>query len=350
VSSASKSLDWVVAHPSDRCSSPVRPVPTGQVHQSDRSGAAATPSSVLRSWLCGSTKEPSGFLVNHWKPRKLGVASANRHSWLGSHVVSARPWFWGSTKKPSMTSSCRSGHHAARTWLHWPPGPSNEAYLSSPHLEASLAATFRVCSSPAPMLVKLQPAILSQESVHTTLSITHHTRKRPSTGPWTTHGPQSPPWWVRWQHTLIVTWEKRKRKEKNKNKFQQAIESQTRAKENITWRRQVSDPLGKGNDSTHPRQNYAQAKSTNHQTKARKPQRAPPAHMQAPPEPMQLPLDECMQITWRKTEQLHQLSFDRSDQSPSPVRPVGKIAQHLGTTPVGPVPFTGQADATWETT
>jgi hypothetical protein len=34
------------------------------------------------------------------------------------------------------------------------------------------------------------PAILSQESVHTTLSITHHTRKRPSTGPQTTHGPQ----------------------------------------------------------------------------------------------------------------------------------------------------------------
>jgi hypothetical protein len=33
------------------------------------------------------------------------------------------------------------------------------------------------------------PAILSQESVHTTLSITHHTRERPSTGPRTTHGP-----------------------------------------------------------------------------------------------------------------------------------------------------------------
>jgi hypothetical protein len=46
-----------------------------------RSGAAVAPSSVLQSWLCGSTKEPSGFLVNHWKPRKLGVASANRH-WL----------------------------------------------------------------------------------------------------------------------------------------------------------------------------------------------------------------------------------------------------------------------------
>jgi hypothetical protein len=201
VSSASKIPDCVVAHRSDRCSSPVRPVPTGQTgqtHRSDRSGTAAAPSSVLQSWLCGSTKEPNGLLVNHRKPRELGVASANFHSWLGSHVVPARPWFWGSTKKLSMTSSCCSCHHAARTWPRWPPGPSNEAYLSSPHLEASPATTFRACSSPAPTPVKPQPtpAILSQESVHTTLSITHHTRKRPSTrpstGPRTTHGPQ--PW------------------------------------------------------------------------------------------------------------------------------------------------------------
>jgi hypothetical protein len=62
---------------------PVRPVlSTGQngPHRSDRSGAAAAPSSVLGSWLCGSTKEPSGFLVNHRKPCELGVASANLHS------------------------------------------------------------------------------------------------------------------------------------------------------------------------------------------------------------------------------------------------------------------------------
>jgi hypothetical protein len=62
---------------------PVRPVfltdQTG-THRSDRSGAAAAPSSVLRSWFYGSTKEPSGFLVNHRKPRELGVASANLHS------------------------------------------------------------------------------------------------------------------------------------------------------------------------------------------------------------------------------------------------------------------------------
>jgi hypothetical protein len=62
---------------------PVRPVLlTGQTgtHRSDRSGAAAAPSSILRSWLCVSTKEPNGFLVNHRKPRELGVASSNRHS------------------------------------------------------------------------------------------------------------------------------------------------------------------------------------------------------------------------------------------------------------------------------
>jgi hypothetical protein len=61
----------------------VRPVLlTGQTctHRSDRSRAAAALSSVVRSWLCASTKEPSGFLVNHWKPCEIDVASANRHS------------------------------------------------------------------------------------------------------------------------------------------------------------------------------------------------------------------------------------------------------------------------------
>jgi hypothetical protein len=67
-----------------RCRTPVGPVlltgQSGQTHRSDRSGTAAAPSSVLQSWLCGSSKEPSSFLVNHWKPRELCVASANRHS------------------------------------------------------------------------------------------------------------------------------------------------------------------------------------------------------------------------------------------------------------------------------
>jgi hypothetical protein len=48
--------------------------------------------------------------------------------------------------------------------------------------------------------------------------------------------------------------EKRKRKEMNKKKLQQAIESQTKARSKISWRRKVSNPLGKGSGSTHPRQ------------------------------------------------------------------------------------------------
>jgi hypothetical protein len=83
MSSASKIPDRVVAHRSYRYP-PVRSIrptgQTGQTHRSDWSGTAKALSSVLRSWLCGSTKEPSGFLVNHWKPRKLGVTSANRYS------------------------------------------------------------------------------------------------------------------------------------------------------------------------------------------------------------------------------------------------------------------------------
>jgi hypothetical protein len=30
---------------------------------------------TLQSWLCGSTKEPNGFVVNRRKPRELGAAS-----------------------------------------------------------------------------------------------------------------------------------------------------------------------------------------------------------------------------------------------------------------------------------
>jgi hypothetical protein len=53
VSSASKIPDCVVAHQSDRCSSPVRPVPTGrtgQTHRSDRSNPPVRP-----VWQCCST-------------------------------------------------------------------------------------------------------------------------------------------------------------------------------------------------------------------------------------------------------------------------------------------------------
>jgi hypothetical protein len=80
-----------------------------------------------------------------------------------------------------------------------------------------------------------------------------------------------------------VTEEKRKSKETNKKKLQQAIESQTKATSKITRRRQASDPLGKGNDSTHPRQSKVQTKSANHRIKARKTTKSSPCtHASSP--------------------------------------------------------------------
>jgi hypothetical protein len=60
VSCASKILDCVVAHRSDRCFSPVRPVPTSQTgtHQSDRSDPP-----VRRVWHCCSTVFGSSVLA-----------------------------------------------------------------------------------------------------------------------------------------------------------------------------------------------------------------------------------------------------------------------------------------------
>jgi hypothetical protein len=153
---------------------------------------------------------------------------------------------------------------------------------------------------------------------------------------------------VHWQHPHKVTREKRKRKEKNKKKLQQAIESQTKAKSKITWRRQVLDPLGKGNDSTHLRQNYAQAKSTNHQTKHKPPNQSskttkssPCTHASSPwtsaTPPGQMHANHLKQI-----EQQHQLSSDRSDRSPPPVGPVPNIWTGLVLWPVRPVTLTGQ--------
>jgi hypothetical protein len=90
---------------------------TGQTSSPNRSGqfwpdnhARSSASSLwlrrLTQWFSG---EPPPT------PRTW-FSIANHHSWLGYHEVPARPWFCGSTKKLSLTSSYRSCHHAAHTW------------------------------------------------------------------------------------------------------------------------------------------------------------------------------------------------------------------------------------------
>jgi hypothetical protein len=66
---------------------------------------------------------------------------------------------------------------------HWVP-QAEPTCISTPR-RPHRAWTFRARSSPTPMQInpQLAPAILGQESVHTTLSITHHIQERLSTGP-----------------------------------------------------------------------------------------------------------------------------------------------------------------------
>jgi hypothetical protein len=127
-------------------------------------------------------------VVNHWKPCRLGVAS--RQSPL-------------MTRLPHRTDSTlvlRLNQETVHDFvlLLFPPCGLHLTPSDTRSLEPSLlvystpggtpAWTFHACSSPAPTPIKTQPtpAILSQDSVHTMLSITHHTRKQPSTGPRTT--------------------------------------------------------------------------------------------------------------------------------------------------------------------
>jgi hypothetical protein len=129
---------------------------TGQTGSPNRSGQfwrdSHARSSVSAFWLSGVTRWFSGEPPQ--TPRTwCSLRQSPLMTWLPRSTL-----VFSSTKKPSSNSSCYSCHHAARTGPRWPTGPLNEAYLSSPLLEASPATTFRACSSPAPTWIKPQPA------------------------------------------------------------------------------------------------------------------------------------------------------------------------------------------------
>jgi hypothetical protein len=113
----------------------------------------------------------------------------------------------------------------------------------------------------------------------------------------------------------LVTKRKRKRKETNKKKPQQAIESQKKAKSKITWRRQVSDPLGKGNDSTHPRQNMLKQRAQTTKPKLEQHKELPLHICKLPLSQSTLPLNQCSNAT-RESKIL--LTSPRAVRPPSP--------------------------------
>jgi hypothetical protein len=140
----------------------------------------------LKSWLCGSTKEPRRFCGEPPQtPRTRCSLHANLTHDLAATSSRLDLCFEAQPRNCTRLRLAFLATMRPALDLIRPPGPSSRAYLSLHSSEATQAKTFRARSSPAPIQIKPQPApaILGQESVHTTLSITHHTKERPSTGP-----------------------------------------------------------------------------------------------------------------------------------------------------------------------
>jgi hypothetical protein len=151
----------------------------------DAPGSRLLPPS-LGSWFCGSTKEPRHFCG---EPPQTPRTQCSLHANPTHDLAATSSWLdLGFEAQPRNHTRLHLAFLATmRPALNlvWPPGPSTRAYLSLHSSEATQAKTFRAYSSPAPTQIKLQhiPVTLGQESVHTTLSIAHHTKERPSTGP-----------------------------------------------------------------------------------------------------------------------------------------------------------------------
>ena len=105
-------------------------------------------------------RNPVVLWPNHCKPR-VQTSVVSRYPALASllrlHLALL------ATMRPALDLV---GHRVPRT------KPTRPLHSS----EVTQTQTFRTCSSPAPTQIKPQPAsaVLGQESVHTTLSITHH--------------------------------------------------------------------------------------------------------------------------------------------------------------------------------
>jgi hypothetical protein len=100
-------------------------------------------------------------------------------------------------------------------------------------------------------------------------------------------------------HTFghLVTKEKRKRKETTKGNSNKRLKAKERQRARSLEEEQVSDPLGKGNGSTHPRQNMLKQRAQTTNPKLEQ-------HKEFPLSQSTLPLSQCSNATWEcKKEQ-----------------------------------------------
>jgi hypothetical protein len=129
----------------------------------------------------------------------------------------------------------------------------------------------------------------------------------------------------------------KKRKKMKKKKLQQAIERQRKAKRKITWRRHVSNPLGKGNDSTHPRQTMLKQE-------CKPPNQSSKHHKELPLHTCKLPLNQCNSPWTNACKPLEENRVAASTQL-WPVRPVTLTGQTGGQDRPASGNYTGQTGA-----
>jgi hypothetical protein len=94
-----------------------------------------------------------------------------------------------------------------------------------------------------------------------------------------------------------VTREKRKRKQMNKKKLQQAIESQTKGKEQDHLKKTSLGPLRQGQQLDTSETKLCSSKQCKPPNQSSKTTKSSPCTHASSPEPMQLPLYECMRTT-----------------------------------------------------
>jgi hypothetical protein len=85
-------------------------------------GPWSTVACISDAWSCVT----HGMSTSQWFSGEPQETPRTLCSLRQSSLMTRLPHGPGSTKKPSMTSSCHSCHHAARTWPRWPQGLSYE--------------------------------------------------------------------------------------------------------------------------------------------------------------------------------------------------------------------------------
>jgi hypothetical protein len=178
-----------------------------------------------------------GFVAQPSNPTVLWWTAANPTCRL-------RSWTTSLHQLLSTTSSCFSCHHAARTWPRWPPGSLEPSLLVSPLLggparHRPFPPTLQLHLRKSNHNLQLQYSAKSQSTPHCQSLIIARSDHPPDLG---LSSPQSPPWWVHWQHTHTNQLREKEKKNRNKWKTQTSDQKRNKSQNDITWERKILVP------------------------------------------------------------------------------------------------------------